>query len=66
MGKKKALITIAHKLLIACYHIIKYKIPYKELGTDHFIKGKEEKIMNHYIKKLQQMGYNVNLQTIGA
>ena len=30
-GKKKALVAVGHKILIMCYHILKYKVPYKEL-----------------------------------
>lgn len=42
MGRKQALAAIAHKILINCYHILKYKVPFKELGFDYFTKGKEE------------------------
>ena len=34
-GKKKTIIALGHKILIACYHIIKDKVDYKELGADH-------------------------------
>lgn len=66
MGKKKALIAVAHKILISCYHILKYKVPYKELGADYFTKGKEDKLLQHYKKKLWQMGFEVALQPIEA
>ena len=32
-GKKKTLVAVGHKILIMCYHILKYKVPYKELGA---------------------------------
>ncbi len=35
LGKKKALIAIAHKILISAYFILKNKEEYKELGTDY-------------------------------
>jgi len=66
MGKKKALAAIAHKILISCYHILKYKIPFKELGGDYFTKGKEDTLLLHYQKKLQKLGYRVVLQPIEA
>ena len=43
MGRKQALAAIAHKIIINCYHILKYKVPFKELGSDYFNKGKEER-----------------------
>jgi transposase len=64
MGKKKALVAVAHKILICSYHILKYKIPYKELGSDYFTKGNEDKMLNHYTKKIEKLGYQINLQPI--
>ena len=34
-GKKRALIALGHKILVAAYFIIKNKEAYKELGTDY-------------------------------
>jgi transposase len=34
-GKKKALVAVGHKILISCYHILKYKVAYKELGENY-------------------------------
>ena len=34
-GKKKALVALGHKILIMCYHILKYRCPYKELGGNY-------------------------------
>lgn len=64
MGRKQALAAIAHKILINCYHILKYKIPFKELGFDYFTKGKEEKLVQHYKKKLLNLGYNISIESI--
>lgn len=66
MGKKQALAAIAHKILINCYHILRYKVPFKELGGDYFTKGKEDKMLLHYKKKLLKMGYEIDLQPILA
>lgn len=66
MGKKQALAAIAHKILISCYHILKYKVPFKELGGDYFTKGNEDKILQHYKKKLLKMGFEVALLPIEA
>lgn len=62
MGKKKALAAIAHKMLVAAYHIIKDKMEYKELGAHYLNAGKEDKLLKHYLKKLGQLGYSAELQ----
>jgi transposase len=61
MGTKKAQVAIAHKILIACWHILKYKVVYKDLGEPYLTKDKQEKATRHYIKKLKQLGYQVQL-----
>ena len=40
-GKKKALVALGHKILIMCYHILKYRRAYKELGGR--LPGQEKK-----------------------
>lgn len=34
-GGKKAAIAIAHKILVACYHMLKKKVVFKELGAQY-------------------------------
>jgi transposase len=61
-GKKKALVALGHKILIMCYHILKYKRPYKELGGDYLDKRRKDRIARSYIKRLNHLGYEVILQ----
>ena len=61
-GKKKALVALGHKILIMCYHILKYRHPYKELGVDYLDRKRKDKIARSYIKRLNHLGYQVILQ----
>lgn len=65
-GKKKALIAVGHKILIMGYYILKYKVPYKELGMDYLDKKKKDKIISNYVKRLTTLGYYVTLQKIAS
>jgi hypothetical protein len=58
-GKKKALIAVGHTMLIACYHILKHKIPYKELGPTYLDTRKQNRIVKSYVKRLQSLGYTI-------
>jgi hypothetical protein len=58
-GKKKALIAVGHKILIAAYFILKEKQAYKELGNEFLEKRKQKKQIGTYIKKLEELGLNV-------
>lgn len=58
-GKKKALIAVGHKILTACYHILRQKVPYKELGLAYLDTRKQNRIVKSYVKRLQNLGYTV-------
>jgi transposase len=61
-GKKKALIAGGHKILIMCYHILKYKAPYKELGANYLDTRKKDRIVKSYLKRLTNLGFTVTLK----
>jgi transposase len=61
-GKKKALVALGHKILIMCYHILKYRCAYKELGGDYLDQRRRDKITRSYIKRLNHLGYEVTLK----
>lgn len=60
-GKKKTLVAVGHKILIMCYHILKYKVPYKELGENYLDTRKKDRIVKSHIKRLTSLGYVVTL-----
>lgn len=63
-GKKKALVAVGHKILISAYHILKYRVPYKELGMNYLDERKRDRIARSYIKRLTNLGYAVSLKEV--
>ncbi|MBD3271580.1 MAG: hypothetical protein GF384_03465 [Elusimicrobia bacterium] len=61
-GKKKALIALGHKILIMSYHVIKRKIPYRDLGELYLAQRKKKKIVKKHAKMLRKLGYEVTLK----
>ncbi len=55
-GKKKTIIALGHKILIATYHIIKDKVEFKELGPDHLNNFRRDKLVAYYKKQLANLG----------
>lgn len=60
-GKKKALVAVGHKIIIAAYHIIKNKEAYKEPKLNNSPKKQTKQIKN-YLKKLKELGCEVELK----
>jgi len=54
-GKKKAIIAVGHKILIATYFIIRDKIEFKELGTDHLNNFKRDRLIAYYRQQLEKL-----------
>jgi transposase len=60
-GKKRALIAVGHSLLVVIYHVLNNKTGYKELGADYFDKLNAKRLVPYLVKRLQNIGYEVNL-----
>jgi len=63
MGKKKAIIAVGHKILIAAYFIIKDKVAYNELGEEYLSNFKKDKLVEYYKKKLQELEPDLEFET---
>jgi hypothetical protein len=63
-GKKRALVAIGHKILIAAYFILKDKTVYKELGADYLDNRKKDRQIQRYLDKLKELGVEINKEMV--
>lgn len=63
-GKKKALIAVGRKILIAAYFILRDKVTYKELGGDYLDQMTKEKQVKRYLQRLKELGIEVEIQKV--
>lgn len=61
-GKKKALVAVAHSILVIAYHMIKRKEPYQDLGGNYFDQLNPEATAKRLMKRIEKLGYQVTLQ----
>jgi transposase len=66
MGAKKAIVALAHRILIIIYHLLKDHQPYQERGPDHLEEKSAEAAKSWAIRRLEQLGYEVTLQSSEA
>ena len=62
-GKKRAVIAVARTILQAAWHILKEDVEYKELGGDYFEHLHEEKTTGWLVKRLEKLGYEVEIKS---
>ena len=61
MGKKKAIVAIARKMLVYVFFMLKNKTAFNDLGEDYILPAKQkEKIAKSLIRRLSNMGYQVD------
>ena len=65
-GKKRAIIAVAHSLLVTIYMLLKGNQTYHELGSDYFEKLHEDQFKRYLVRKLEAQGYQVTLQPLAA
>ena len=62
-AKKKAIIVVAHAMLVIVWHVLATGTPYHDLGADYFTTRLDpERETRRLVTKLQALGHNVTLE----
>ena len=48
------------------YHILTRREPYRELGVTYFDERDRQRVEQRLVRRLERLGYTVNLQPAGA
>jgi transposase len=65
-GAKRAAVTVAHKILVAVYHMLSKKVPYQDLGEAYLDKLNQHHLKRNLVRRLERLGYGVTLQPQAA
>ena len=66
-GKKRALVAVAHSLLVTGYTMITRQVDYQDLGANYFDEHNKEAVQRRAVKRLEQLGFQVELKpTVAA
>jgi transposase len=63
-GKPRAMLAVAHSLLVSIYYMLRDHVPYRDLGPDHFDHLHAQRLERHYVRRLQALGFQVELRPI--
>lgn len=61
IGKNKAAMALAHKILVIIYHVLSTRKPYDELGADYFEQQDQARLTQRSVRQLEALGYTVTL-----
>jgi transposase len=65
-GVHKAVVAVAHSVLVVIYHMLRDHRPYADLGADYFDRLDAARLEHHHVRRLEQLGYTVTLTPIPA
>lgn len=65
-GKMRAAVAIAHKILIAVYHLLAKRSDYRELGPSYLDQLNQKRTANALTSRLRAMGYDVTISSRAA
>jgi len=63
-GAKRAIVAIAHKLLLIAYHLLKYDLHYKDLGANFYDRLQIDRLRQYLVKRLESLGHQVTLSPV--
>lgn len=61
-GKRRAIVAVAHALLVAIYHMLLYHEPYRELGRDYYDDRRKEGLVEHLVQRIERLGYRATVE----
>jgi transposase len=65
-GKKKAIIAVAHKILVIVYTLLKTGQVYQERGAAALDEQQKERIVHRLERRIARLGYKVSLEPLDA
>jgi hypothetical protein len=59
LGMKKAIVAVAHQILVTAFSILRDHTEYRELGGDFFDQQHPQRTQNRLVRKLERLGLQV-------
>jgi transposase len=61
----RAIVAVAHTILVTVYHMLKNGTCYQDMGADYFQSRDRDRTTRRAIATLQRLGYQVTLEEVG-
>jgi|SRR5215831_1379566 len=63
-GEQRALLAVAHSMIVVGFYLIKYDLQFNDLGADFFDRRNREHTARRAVKRLSSLGYKVTLEEL--
>ncbi len=65
-SRQKAILAVAHRLLVAISHMLTDRVPYREIGTAPLSDQAKRKQAERMERQIEKLGYTVTLQPVAV
>jgi transposase len=65
-GKQRAIVAVAHSILVTAFHILNRNEPYREAGGNYFERANPAALRRYLVKRLERLGHQVILEPATA
>ncbi len=66
MPAKKAIVALAHRILVIVYHVLTTREPYQELGATYHDARDRTQIVHRAVQRLTRLGYRVTVEPVAS
>lgn len=61
-GRKRAIVALAHSLIVSIYHMLNRGTRYVELGGNYFDRRSHHNVLDSAVRRIERLGYKVTVQ----
>jgi hypothetical protein len=65
-GKKRAILAVAHAIVVSAFHRLSRNEPYRQLGANYFDEHRRHQLVDRLARRIERLGYQINLQSVTA
>ena len=65
-GKKRAIMAVAHSMVVSAFHLLSRHESYHELGAHYFDAHRREHLVDQLTRRIEHLGSRVTLEPVPA
>jgi transposase len=63
-GKKRAIMAVAHSMVVSAFYMLSRHEPYRELGANYFDECQRTHLVDRLTRRIERLGYHVSLEPV--
>jgi transposase len=63
-GKQRAIVAVAHAIVVSAFHMLSRHEPYRELGPNDLDERQRDHLVDRLTRRMQRLGYRVHLEPV--